>query len=151
MSVRPQQPDLPDHHSMPVGNPSGNMPDRHQQTPPVKPVDPFEGGKLALIEVAPRARRWITSVLNRPIMVSAKALSCESPTLSTEGSIPASASHSILQIDKHRLLRLLWLLGGVSSVQRLREGVQHSRSVLSERALRQQIMAQASVSMAKAV
>jgi hypothetical protein len=38
----------------------------------------------------------MTSVLNRPITVSASALSKESPTLPTEGSMPASASRSLL-------------------------------------------------------
>src|SRR5213594_3263858 len=37
-------------------------------------------------------RRWITSVLYRPMIVSANALSYESPTLPTDGSAPASAS-----------------------------------------------------------
>ena len=32
----------------------------------------------------------MTSVLNKPIMLSASALSYESPTLPTEGSIPAT-------------------------------------------------------------
>jgi|APTNR8051073442_1049403.scaffolds.fasta_scaffold21865_1 hypothetical protein len=34
--------------------------------------------------------RWITSALYNPLLVWAKALSSESPTLFTEGSIPAS-------------------------------------------------------------
>jgi hypothetical protein len=40
-------------------------------------------------------RRWITSVLNRPMIVSARALSYASPTLPTVGSIPASARRSV--------------------------------------------------------
>lgn len=35
-------------------------------------------------------RRWMTSALNSPMIVSARALSYESPTLPTEGSMPAS-------------------------------------------------------------
>ena len=37
----------------------------------------------------------MTSVLNRPMMVSASALSYESPTLPTDDSIPASAKRSV--------------------------------------------------------
>src|SRR3954447_15248365 len=43
-------------------------------------------------------RRRITSVLNRPLIVSASALSYESPTLPTEGSIPASSRRSVYRI-----------------------------------------------------
>src|SRR4249920_2416464 len=46
-------------------------------------------------------RRWMTSVLNRPITVSASALSYESPTLPTEGSMPASASRSLYLIETY--------------------------------------------------
>ena len=37
---------------------------------------------------------WMTSVLNSPMMVSARALSSESPILPTEGSAPVVASRS---------------------------------------------------------
>ena len=40
-------------------------------------------------------RRRMISDLNRPMMVSARALSYESPTLPTEDSIPASRSRSV--------------------------------------------------------
>src|SRR5919202_5847639 len=43
-------------------------------------------------------RRRITSVANRPLIVSASALSYESPTLPAEGSIPASKSRSVYRI-----------------------------------------------------
>lgn len=42
----------------------------------------------------------ITSVLNRPMMDSASALSYESPMLSTDGSMPASASRSVWRMSK---------------------------------------------------
>ena len=40
-------------------------------------------------------RRWISLALKRPLIVSANALSLLSPTLPTDGSIPASASRSV--------------------------------------------------------
>ena len=44
-------------------------------------------------------RRWITSALNKPLTVSARALSYESLTLPTDGSMPASASRSVYLIE----------------------------------------------------
>jgi len=41
----------------------------------------------------------MTSVFYRPITLSARALSYESPTLPTEGSIPASLNRSLYRID----------------------------------------------------
>src|SRR5439155_13143743 len=46
-------------------------------------------------------RRWISSVLNNPITVSASALSYESPVLPTDGSMPAWANRSVYRIDKY--------------------------------------------------
>ncbi len=46
-------------------------------------------------------RRWITSALNKPLIVSARALSYESPTLPTEGSMPASASRSVYLMETY--------------------------------------------------
>jgi hypothetical protein len=46
-------------------------------------------------------RRRTTSVLNRPLIVSASALSWLSPTLPTDGSRPASASRSVYRIDRY--------------------------------------------------
>jgi hypothetical protein len=43
----------------------------------------------------------MTSVLNNPITDSANALSYESPTLPTEGSMPASANRSVYRIDRY--------------------------------------------------
>ncbi len=54
-----------------------------------EPGDPFEGCVLDIFEAAPWPRRRITSVLNRPTTDSASALSYESPTLPTEGSMPS--------------------------------------------------------------
>lgn len=53
-------------------------------------------------------RGHMTSVLNRPLIVSASTLSYESPTLPTEDSIPASASRYVYRIDRYRLPRSLW-------------------------------------------
>lgn len=46
-------------------------------------------------------RRWITSAFVEPLIVSAKALSQLSPTLPTDGSIPASASRSLYLIETY--------------------------------------------------
>jgi len=53
-------------------------------------------------------RRWMTSALQRPLIVSAKALSWLSPTLPAEGSMPASASRSVYLIDRYCDPRSLW-------------------------------------------
>ena len=45
-------------------------------------------------------RRWMTPALNRPLIVSASALSQLSPTLPAEGSMPASANRSVYLIDR---------------------------------------------------
>ena len=50
--------------------------------------------------------RWMTSVLNGPITVSARALGNELPTLPTEGTIPASARRSADRSDTLQLLSL---------------------------------------------
>ena len=50
----------------------------------------------------------ITSVLYRPLIVSASALSCAAPTLPTYDAIPASAKRSVQRIDKHWTPRSLW-------------------------------------------
>ena len=54
------------------------------------------------LKVRHEPRRWMTSALNRPLMVSASALSQLSPTLQTDGSIPASARRSEYLIDRYR-------------------------------------------------
>src|ERR671911_1136274 len=46
-------------------------------------------------------QRWITSALSGALIVSARALSYESPTLPTEGSMPASASRSVYLIETY--------------------------------------------------
>jgi hypothetical protein len=61
----------------------------------VEPVDPLKGRELDLFDVPPGAVRRMTSALNRPKIVSARALSYESPTLPTDGSMPASAKRSV--------------------------------------------------------
>jgi len=45
------------------------------QPPVVEPVDVLEGGDLDLLDRAPRTRRLISSVVNSPIVDSARALS----------------------------------------------------------------------------
>jgi hypothetical protein len=45
-----------------------------EQAPVVKPVDPFQGGKLDRLDAAPGTAGRITSVLNKPMTVSARAL-----------------------------------------------------------------------------
>ena len=46
-----------------------------KQAAVVEPVDVLEGGDLDLLDGAPRPARLISSVLNSPITVSARALS----------------------------------------------------------------------------
>ena len=45
--------------------------------------------------------RRMTSVLNNPITVSASALSYESPTLPTDGAMPASSKRSVYRIETY--------------------------------------------------
>jgi hypothetical protein len=48
--------------------------------------------------------RWpVTSVLYRPMTDSASALSYESPTLPTDGAMPAAASSAPYRIDRYSL------------------------------------------------
>lgn len=61
----------------------------------VEPVDPFGGGQFNLPDgVRQGVRGLISSVLYRPLIVSANALSYDDPTDPTRGCIPASASCS---------------------------------------------------------
>ena len=53
-------------------------------------------------------RKLMTSVLNRPTTLSARALSLLSLTLLTDGSIPSSASRSVYLIDRYWLPRSEW-------------------------------------------
>ena len=59
----------------------------------VEPVHVFEGGVLDLVEVPSMERVWVGSARSctDPITDSARALSYESPTDPTDGSMPASA------------------------------------------------------------
>ncbi len=69
-----------------------DIPERLAQPPVVEPVHPVEGRQLDAANVAIRSNRSITSALWSPVTVSAGALPHGSPTLPTEGSMPASAS-----------------------------------------------------------
>jgi len=66
-----------------------------EQASMVEPVDPVEGGELTVSSERQGPRRRITSVSSSPITLSARALSQRSPTLPTDGSMPASASRSV--------------------------------------------------------
>jgi hypothetical protein len=48
---------------------------RLQKPAVVEPVHPLQGGVLDLVELLPGPRRRMSSVLNSPMMVSARALS----------------------------------------------------------------------------
>ena len=50
----------------------------------------------------------MTSVLYRPMTDSASALSYESPTLPTDGAIPAATSSAPYRIDRYSLPASLW-------------------------------------------
>ena len=59
----------------------------------VEPLHPFGGAQLDVVDVAPGAPcRRMSSFLNDPTVVSARALSRASPTDPTEGSTPSSRS-----------------------------------------------------------
>lgn len=67
----------------------------------------------------------ITSVLYSPMVVSASALSYDSPTLPTEGSTPAASNRSVYLIDKCcRPRLLLWSPCALSCVERLLQCIQ---------------------------
>src|SRR6266849_5282533 len=74
--------------------------------------------------------RRITSVLNRPMMVSASALSYESPRLPTDGAMPASASRSVYP-HRHILPAAIAVMhqacGRIPApvVDRLFQGIEH--------------------------
>ena len=70
-------------------NPSGNSSSKQEDTPNYEPP------------------RWMTSALNKPMMVSASALSSLSPTVPTEGSMPASFRRSVYRMDTYWLPRSL--------------------------------------------
>ena len=67
----------------------------------VVPVDPFEGGELDCFETPPRTAPGDEFGLGPPMMDPAKALSQESPTRPTEGSIPACAKRSVYRSDRY--------------------------------------------------
>ena len=66
-----------------------------QESAVVEPVDPLQGGVLDLVEALPGPRRRISSALYSPMIVSARALSNESPREPTEVTAPASANRSV--------------------------------------------------------
>jgi hypothetical protein len=67
-----------------------DVPDRLQQPVVVEPVDPLQGGILDLVQALQGPRRPISSVLYRPMIVSASALSYESPREPTNLTTPHS-------------------------------------------------------------
>ena len=76
----------------------GDVADGLQEQPGVEPVHPFQGGVLDRIERLPRPAPMNDFGLNRPITVSASAFWYKSPTLPTDGSMPASSAASSLLI-----------------------------------------------------
>jgi hypothetical protein len=71
------------------------VPDRFQEPAVVEPVDPLQGGVLDLVQALQGPRRRIGSVLSSPMIVSARALSNESPREPTEVTAPAAANRSV--------------------------------------------------------
>jgi len=78
-----------------------NVAERFEQAVAVVPRDPLERRELDVLEPFHGPRRWISSVLNNPITVSASALSYESAVLPTDGSMPAWANRSVYRIDRY--------------------------------------------------
>ncbi len=61
----------------------------------IEPVDPFGGGIFEVLDGLP-GLAWLDQFgLDRPLIVSARALSKLSPTVPTEAAIPASARRSV--------------------------------------------------------
>jgi hypothetical protein len=74
------------------------------QSAVVEPVDAFHRGVLDVVDDAQWAvwnglPRRMASVLNKPIVVSANALSSASPTLPMDAAIPSCTSVSVNAID----------------------------------------------------
>ncbi len=65
----------------------------------VEPVEPFECRELDGFEVLPRPAPMNDLALLSPSIVSARELSQLSPTLSTEGTIPANKSSPAVEIN----------------------------------------------------
>jgi hypothetical protein len=66
----------------------------------VVPVDVFEGVAISMSSTLRHGPRGlISSVLNSPIVVSARALSEASPTDPTDGAAPAAASRSVHRME----------------------------------------------------
>ena len=83
------------HHQMGHDRGTRDVADQLQQALVVEPIASFQGLVLDCLEGLPRPERWMTSVLNSPITLSARELSQESPALPTEGSMSASAGLSV--------------------------------------------------------
>ena len=67
----------------------------------VEPVHPLEGCELDGLEVAPRASSMDDFSLVETVDRFGEGVVVESPTLPTEGSIPASASRSVYLIETY--------------------------------------------------
>jgi hypothetical protein len=130
-----------------------DVPDRLEEALRVEPGDPFEGGELHLLRERQGPRRRITSVLNNPITVSASALSYESPTLPTDGLIPASSSRSVYRMltycDPLSLWHVSLLFAGRRSC-RACSRASRTKPVCAVRDTRQPTMRRAKTSMTKA-
>jgi hypothetical protein len=72
-----------------------------QEPAVVEPVDPFQGGVLEVVDALQGPRRRTSSVLYRPMIVSASALSNESPREPTEVTTPASARRSVERMARY--------------------------------------------------
>ena len=67
----------------------------------VEPVDPLESCELDGLEVAPRSTSMDDLSLVEAVDRFGEGVVVESPTLPTEGSIPASASRSVYLIETY--------------------------------------------------
>jgi len=72
-----------------------------EQAPIVEPANPFEGGELHGLERAPRTAPMDHLGLEEADDGFQPGQSYESPTLPTDGSMPASARRSVYLIDTY--------------------------------------------------
>ena len=97
-----------------------DVPDRLEQSAVVEPVDPFQRGALDGLEAAPRAAAMDDLGLEEPNdrlgegvvagfgLRPARGQASLSPTLPTDGSIPASARRSVYLIETYWAPASLW-------------------------------------------
>jgi len=101
----------------------------------IEPVYPFQRRELHGLERAPGATSMNDLCFVGPLIVSARALSKESPTLPTDGSIPASAKRSVYLIETYwaapvAVVDETGTMHRLPLMQGLLQGIQHEGATL---------------------